>query len=242
MPWLFYSMTEVITRASIWNHLSLTAYRVDDMENDGRWFVQPLATNDGSGDVIVELPAVLLQELGLRVGDNLALNTAGDTITLTPIRSLEPEYPKGTEVLRAQADESYRSRMNVLLGIPTDATDLQIHEIIDAGFEVKALTALGHLGLIAPGTLEAIVPLQSLKMKQASGERLTASESDDLFRLAHAIALAEFFFGDTKKAMRWLSKPKSEFSGKSPIDLLSTTVGLRQVEDLLVQATDGVPF
>lgn len=89
--------------------------------------------------------------------------------------------------------------MNVLLGISTDATALQIHEIIDAGFEVNTLTALGHLGLIAPGTLEAIVPLQSLKMKLASGERLTASQSDDLFRLAHAIALAEFFLATLKR-------------------------------------------
>ncbi|MEN5091369.1 antitoxin Xre/MbcA/ParS toxin-binding domain-containing protein [Pseudomonas protegens] len=242
MPWLFYSMTEAVAGASIWNPLSLTAYRVDDMENDGRWFVEPLATNDGSGDVIVELPAVLLQELGLGVGDDLALNIVGDTITLTPIRALEPEYPKGIDVLRAQADESYRSRMSVLLGIPTDATALQIHEIIDAGFEVNALTEVGHLGFIGLGTLEAIAPLQSLKMEQASSERLTASQSDHLFRLAHAIALAEFFFGDTKKAMRWLSKPKSVFSGKSPIDLLSTTVGLRQVEELLVQATEGMPF
>lgn len=242
MPWLLYFMTEAFARASIWNPLSLTTYRADDMENDGRWFVQPLTTNDGSGDIIVELPAVLLQELGVGVGDDLALNIAGDTITLTPIRALEPEYPKGTDVLRAPAEETYRSRMNALLGIPTDATALQIHEIIDTGFEVNALTALGHLGLIAPGTLEAIAPLQSLKMKQASGERLSASQSDHLFRLAHAIALAEFFFGDTKKAMRWLSKPKSIFSGKSPIDLLSTTVGLRQVEEQLVQATEGMPF
>ncbi|MGC5699261.1 DUF2384 domain-containing protein [Pseudomonas sp. NFXW11] len=214
---------------------------MDDMENDRHWFVQAQTTNDGSGDVIVDLPAVLLQELGLRIGDDLEITVAGDTIILTPMRALKREYPKGTDVLRAQADESYRSRMNVLLNIPIDATALQIHEIIDAGFEVNTLTAMGHLGLIGLGTKDAIVP-QSLRMKLTSGERLTASQSDHLFRLAHAVALAESFFGDTDKAMRWLSKPKSLFAGKSPIEMLSTTVGSRQVEELLVQATEGMSF
>ena len=235
-------MTEPVSRASIWDPLSRTAYRMDDMENDGHWFVQAQTTNDGSGDVIVDLPAVLLQALGLGIGDDLAITVDGDTITLTPIRAIKREYPKDTDVLRIQADQSYRSRMNVLLNIPIDATALQIHEIIDAGFEANTLSVMGDLGLIGLDTQDAIVPAQSLRKKLASGERLTTSQSDHLFRLAHAIALAESFFGDTAKAMHWLAQPKSVFSGKSPIEMLSTTVGSHQVEELLVQATEGMSF
>jgi putative toxin-antitoxin system antitoxin component (TIGR02293 family) len=221
---------------------SQTTRRVDDMKKDRHWSVQAQATHDGSGDVIVDLPAALLQEMGLSIGDELAITVAGDTIILTPVRAVPCESPRTNDVLRAQADDSYRNRMKVLLKIPADATAQQIHEIIDAGLEAATLTAMSDLGFISPGTLEAILPTPAHKIMLATGERLTASQSDHLFRLAHIIALAESFFGDTDKAMRWLSKPKSHFSGKSPIEMLSTTVGSRQVEELLVQATEGMSF
>ncbi|MFV0932762.1 antitoxin Xre/MbcA/ParS toxin-binding domain-containing protein [Pseudomonas jessenii] len=235
-------MTDAIARASIGHPFSLTTRRVDDMKKDRHWSVQAQVTHDGSGDVIVDLPAALLQEMGLGIGDELAITVAGDTIILTPVRAVMHESPRVTHALPAQADDSYRNRMKVLLNIPTDATAQQIHEIIDAGLEATTLMAMSDLGLISPGTLDAILPTPALEIKLATGERLTASQSDHLFRLAHIIALAESFFGDTDKAMRWLSKPKSHFSGKSPIEMLSTTVGSRQVEVLLAQATEGLSF
>lgn len=235
-------MTDAVARASIGHPFSQTARQVDDMKKDRPWFVQAQATHDGSGDVIVDLPPALLQEMGLGIGDELAMTVAGDTIILTPVRATMLENPRATEVLRAQADVSYRNRMKALLNIPVDATAQQIHEIIDAGLEATTLTAMSDLGLISPATLDAICPTPVLKTKLATGERLTASQSDHLFRLAHTIAVAESFFGDTDKAMRWLSKPKSQFSGKNPIEMLSTTVGSRQVEELLVQASEGMSF
>ncbi len=235
-------MTDAVARASIGHPLSQTARQVDDMKKDRHWYVQTQATQDGSDDVIVDLPPALLQEMGLGIGDELAITVAGDTIILTPVRAMKRESARGTDVLRAQADDSYRNRMKVLLNIPVDATAQQIHEMIDAGFEATALTAMSDLGLISSGTLDAILPTPTITTKLATGERLTASQSDHLFRLAHTIALAESFFGDTDKAMRWLSKPKSHFSGKSSIEMLSTTVGFRQVEQLLAQASEGMSF
>lgn len=235
-------MTDAVARASIGHPFSLTARRVDDMKKDRHWSVQAQATHDGSGDAIVDLPAALLQEMGLGIGDELAITVAGDTIILTPVRAVMHESPRATDVLRAQADDRYRNRMKDLLDIPVHATAQQIHEIIDAGFEATTLKAMSDLGFISPGTLDAILPTPALKLKLARGERLTASQSDHLFRLAHIIALAEFFFGDTDKAMRWLCKPKSHFSDKSPIEMLSTTFGLCRVEELLAQATEGMSF
>lgn len=235
-------MTDAVARASIGHPFSQTARQVDDMKKDRSWFVQAHATHDGSGDIIVDLPPALLQEMGLGIGDELAITVAGDTIILTPVRATTRKGPRATDILRTQADVSYRNRMKVLLNIPVDATAQQIHEIIDAGLEATTLTAMSDLGLISPATLDAICPTPVLKPQLATGERLTASQSDHLFRLAHTIAVAESFFGDTDKAMRWLSKPKSQFSGKSPIEMLSTTVGSRQVEELLVQASEGMSF
>lgn len=69
-------------------------------------------------------------------------------------------------------------------------------------------------GLIGPGDQDVIIPAHSLKTKLASDERLTTSQSDHLFRVAHTIALTESFFGNTDKAMCWLSKPKCSFRWK----------------------------
>ncbi|MFW9084373.1 antitoxin Xre/MbcA/ParS toxin-binding domain-containing protein [Pseudomonas sp. P2758] len=210
------------------------------MKESRNWIVPAQATNDGSGDVIVDLPAALLKEMGLAIGDDLKITIAGDTIILTPIRDLACGSPKVPELERAQADASYRSRMKVLLNIPEDATAQHIHEMIDAGFKASVIKALSDLGLLSFETQDAIVPAQTLKAKLASGERLSTRESDHLFRLVHTITLAESFFGDTDKALRWLSKPKSRFLGKSPIEMLSTTIGARQIEELLAQATEGM--
>lgn len=210
------------------------------MNKSGCWKVQAQATNDGSGDVIVDLPAALLKEMGLTIGDDLTINTVGDSIILTPIRKPAQGSHRVPNHLRAQADGNYRSRMKFLLGIPEDATYQHIHEMIDGGLMASIIPALRDFGLISVETQDKIIPADALTTKVANCERLTASESDHLFRLAHTIAVAESFFGDTQKALSWLSKPKSRFSGKSPIAMLSTTPGLRQVEDLLAQATEGM--
>lgn len=210
------------------------------MNQSGCWKVQAQATNDGSGDVIVDLPAALLKEMGLTIGDDLTINAVGDSIILTPIRKPAQGSHRISNHLRAQADGNYRSRMKVLLSIPEDSTYQQIHEMIDSGLMASIIPALRDFGLISVETQDRIIPADALTIKVANSERLSASESDHLFRLAHTIAVAESFFGDTEKALRWLSKPKSRFSGKSPIEMLSTTPGLSQVEDLLAQATEGM--
>ncbi|WP_025130870.1 antitoxin Xre/MbcA/ParS toxin-binding domain-containing protein [Pseudomonas sp. PH1b] len=210
------------------------------MKEGKRWTALAQATNDGSGDVIVNLPAALLEEMGLAIGDDLEITVTGDTIILTPIRDMGRESLRVLNLKRAQFDTRYRSRMTALLGIPEDATVQHIHNMIEAGLEATTLTAMIDLGLISAYILDAIFPTTALKTKLATDERLTASQSDHVFRLAHTIALAESFFGDTEKAMRWLSKPKSRFSGKTPIEMLSTTVGSHLVEELLTQATEGL--
>ncbi len=54
--------------------------------------------------------------------------------------------------------------------------------------------------------------------------------------------MAEVLFESDEKAWRWLSKPKTRFSGKSPIAMLSTSQGTRQVEEMLIQLAEGLVF
>ena len=46
--------------------------------------------DDGSGDVIVDLPTDILRELNLAIGDKLSIELADGVIVLRPIREPDP--------------------------------------------------------------------------------------------------------------------------------------------------------
>ena len=142
------------------------------------------------------------------------------------------------EILRENAYGAYRVRLEVLLQIPTDASDRDIHELIEAGFSAGHVKALCDFGRMSPLEHDHIISPKALKTKQ----RLTVDESDRLFRVAHIIAMAQTLFGDDEKAKHWLSKSKDCFSGKSPIAMLSTIQGTRRVEEMLIQLAEGLAF
>lgn len=148
--------------------------------------------------------------------------------------------PVGT--LRANFYIAYRARLEELLLIPVEASDQEIHLLIEAGFTGDRVSCLCEFGTITPVVRDQIIPYKILKNRLARGQRLTVSESDRLFRVAHVIAVAEALFGDEEKARRWLTKPKSSFSGRSPFAMLTTTQGVRHVEEVLFQAVEGFTF
>ncbi len=146
------------------------------------------------------------------------------------------------EHMRESAYGAYRIRLEVLLHIPTDATDQDIHDLIEAGFSAGTVKTLFESGSIRPRARDQIIPLKTLKTRLARGQRLTLRESDSLSRVVHITAMAEVLFGCDERSKRWLSKSKSRFSGKSPIEMLSTTEGARQVEEMLIQVAEGLAF
>jgi hypothetical protein len=89
------------------------------------------------------------------------------------------------EILRENAYGADRVRLEALLHIPTDASDQDIHELIEAGFSAGSVKALCDLGAISPLERDQIIPLKALKTRLARSQRLTVEESDRLFRVAH---------------------------------------------------------
>lgn len=146
------------------------------------------------------------------------------------------------EVMRESGYAAYRSRLNALLGIPEDATESQIHDSIVHGFPATRLIELCEKGEVTPLERDQIIPLRTLKTRLSKEQPLTVDESDRLFRAAHITAMAQTVFGDRDKAKRWLSKPKERFNGQSPMALLSTIQGTRQVEEMLLQIAEGYAF
>jgi putative toxin-antitoxin system antitoxin component (TIGR02293 family) len=60
-------------------------------------------------------------------------------------------------------------------------------------------------------------------------------------RLARVYALAEHVLGEGELARAFLAVPHAELDGESPLDVLSTEVGARKVEEILWAAYFGLP-
>ena len=144
--------------------------------------------------------------------------------------------------MHKDAYRDYRVRLELFLRIPTNASDQHIHEFIETGFLADSVTVLCDEGAIGPSECNQIIPLRTLKARLATRQRLTVHESDRLFRFAHVTAMAVTLFGSKEKAKRWLSKPKDRFLGKTPFSMLSTFQGTGLVEEMLIQAAEGIAF
>ncbi|WP_225914399.1 antitoxin Xre/MbcA/ParS toxin-binding domain-containing protein [Pseudomonas atacamensis] len=207
-----------------------------------RWTVKCQNTEDGTGDIIIDLPPELLDQMGLGVGDHLELSIANGTLVLTPMNNATSVRPKLVGVLRDDAYHAYRKRLEAFLHISSNASDQDIHDMVVAGFSASLITLLCSDGTLSPQERDIIIHSETLKTKLAGNEPLSLDESDRLFRFAHISAMAEIIFGDDGKAKRWLSKPKARFLGKCPSAMVATSPGTRLVEDMLIQASEGLSF
>lgn len=146
------------------------------------------------------------------------------------------------EALRGEARAVYRRRLHALLEIPEDATEMQIHTRIVAGFPAQRLAELCEQGDVPAIVRGWIIPPRTLKARLNRGEHLTVDESDRLFRTAHIIALAQALFAESEKAKRWLSQPMSAFDGQVPFEMIRTTQGMQLVEERIIQGIEGLAF
>lgn len=143
--------------------------------------------------------------------------------------------------------DDYRRRRAQLLGLPEDAADADVHTHIMKGIPVAQLAKLLRNGDIDAHACEQVTPVPELKQRLADmttpgispDDRLSADESDRLFRVVHTLVVAELLFGSRDKAQRWLSKPKDRFSGNSPLQMLTSTAGAWLVEELMTQLAEG---
>lgn len=212
------------------------------MSETERWVAKCQSTEDGTGDIIIELPPELLDQMGLGIGDDLELTVANGTIVLTPMHNVTSVLPMFAGILRQDVYHAYRMRLEALLDISVNASCLDIHHMIVAGFPACLVHVLCDSGTLSNEERDRIVQPKALKTRLAANQLLTLHESDRLFRFAHISALAEVIFGDKGKAKQWLSKPKARFLGESPSAMVTTTIGTHLVEEMLIQVSEGLSF
>ncbi len=117
----------------------------------------------------------------------------------------------------------------------------ELREQIRHGLPFSALEALMvKFDLGREEVSEALhLPARTLTRRKAE-QLLRPDESDRLVRLASVAARAVEVLGSAEKASRWLQRPNRSLGGQVPLELLDTSVGTRQVEEVLGRIEDGV--
>lgn len=203
------------------------------------WKVRCIDTGDSSGDAILILPTQLLAQTGLRIGDELSIKMDNEVMVLQPALHISSRHLMAGP-LRADLQRIYRQHLEDYLQVPPGDSERDIHERIQAGFPAGLLQTLWERGILPLAERNRIISFRTLKIRLTKNQLLKSSESDQLYRIVHIVAMAVATFGDSEKANRWLAKPKSNLCGSSPFEMLSTTSGLRQVEEMLIQVNHGL--
>jgi putative toxin-antitoxin system antitoxin component (TIGR02293 family) len=112
---------------------------------------------------------------------------------------------------------------------------------VQKGVPLSALEEFAaYAGFSMKDLLEVVIPARTLKHRRQRSEPLSLDESDRLARVARLYDLGVRVFGNPDKARRWLSKPKTRFEERSPLSMMRTEVGGRQVEEMLIQIDEGM--
>ena len=114
-------------------------------------------------------------------------------------------------------------------------------QAVEGGVPISALEEFAESsGLAMRDLLEVVIPPRTLKHRRERKEPLNLDESDRLARVMRLFQLTVRVFGNPEKARHWLSRPKHRFEERSPLSMIRTELGGRQVEEVLIQIDEGM--
>lgn len=140
--------------------------------------------------------------------------------------------------------------MDILSTTPVSAATLMQLEVDSEGDLIAALrqglpvetfhTLQRRLNLPTTLLAEALaIPPRTLT-RRVEGGRFTPQESERLLRLARVVDKAEQLFGEPEDVRAYLTRPVRGLGGQTPLQMLDTELGTRQVEDLIMRLVHGV--
>lgn len=135
-----------------------------------------------------------------------------------------------------------------LLAIDSDGnSQMEPSQLIALGIPVTAVVRLKQLTGLSEQEMAQTVGISrrtlSRRIQQSklnTTKRLSAVESDRLYRLALIVAKAVDVFGDEATAVSWLKEPLTALQGQTPLEALKTEPGVRQVDLLLGRIEHGI--
>lgn len=121
--------------------------------------------------------------------------------------------------------------------------DSPLHWItrIESGLPAKSIRNFARRYTLPDSLLSEVLDMsRSTLMRRRKDGRLSESESDDLVRVAGLYAMAENVLEGKDNAAQWMREPNRSLGGALPIDYARTTIGSREVENLLGRIEHGI--
>jgi putative toxin-antitoxin system antitoxin component (TIGR02293 family) len=120
------------------------------------------------------------------------------------------------------------------------ASGLELAELVERGLPIKNLDLLKARGLTFTEMAATVISPRTLKHRKARGENLSPEETERAVRVASIIALAEQVFGNRETAMRWLRGKDDRLGDRTPLSMLNTEAGGREIESMLWGIDEGI--
>lgn len=112
------------------------------------------------------------------------------------------------------------------------------------GIAVAEAAGIMQRWSIPVGAFAALLGVSERKWSRARAGRadglLSPVQSDRLLRASQVLDHARGVFDDDQDAVAWLSMPNHALSGETPLSLMDTDAGVRQVDDVLTRIEFGV--
>ena len=114
---------------------------------------------------------------------------------------------------------------------------------IEKGFPSRSLNEVAKmLGLSKQRIIAGLKFAQrTVSQREKTGVRFTLEESERLLRVLRVRRIAREVFTTDEAVAQWLNAPDRSLRGKTPLDMLATDVGAKEVENLARAMMHGVP-
>lgn len=144
-----------------------------------------------------------------------------------------------SDLLEKSPNKSYTA--TGLLGIRAK-NSLDLAAMVEAGLSFNSLERFSkNVRLPLDDVRKAIRLTPRTMARRRSVNRLSPEESDRLVSVSRLFALTlELFGGRIANATRWFTSPNRALGRRSPLQVASTEVGSREVENLIGRIMHGV--
>jgi len=158
--------------------------------------------------------------------------------------SIAEAHPSSFKVAASEGSDGQTEPLltEQVTGVASDDHQGLIEQIND-GLSVDALDVMQESMQVAQRALGEVlgIPATTLGRRKQGGQTLTQPESDRVVRLTRLWDLAVALMGhDQKRAQSWWQTPLAILGDNSPMEHAKTTVGARDVEDLIGRLRHGV--
>jgi putative toxin-antitoxin system antitoxin component (TIGR02293 family) len=120
--------------------------------------------------------------------------------------------------------------------------DLKMAELVSAGLPVTILRTVANVFGLPPSGIAPFVNIseKTILRRVAARGKLKPDESERVARLMRVYVRAVEVLADEEKAKGWLARPLRVLGGKTPLSLMASDQGAREVEQVLGRLENGV--